>query len=1387
VTYPAATGAFPVILFGHKFGGTKDQCLPLVSNWVSRGYVCIQPNHSDSPQVGGPTPSFNTDDRAADMAFLMDSFDAIEAGIPAVSGKLDRARIGVGGQYIGGQVAGWLVGARSLPLFGTPIEHDDPRVKAALMLSPEGVEGSMTRESWVTMNDPVMVMTGSDDPSTRTGNPPEWRTEPWQYSLPGDKYLAFIEGFNGLMDGLMTGSPGTNYAPYVQSLTLAFWDSALKSNAQATTWLNSDELPLYSRGHVALSSKQPTPVAFRGEAGPFFVEEASPAWHDAARGRDVAAHVYAPEMAAGNGPFPVALFSPAFGETRDSYGYLGRWWARYGYIAIVLNHAGSDAAALLQGNPYQNMLDPALLETRAGDLRFALGQALSGATGLALLDGRADSNRVAVAGHSLGGDTASALWDDTRAACFIALAPGFQDGFWGSATSPVLVAVGSADTGMNPAQPESPAERRVPYDEATAVQKHLLTLSNAAHHAFSDSDPWWQPGAVRDPLHHPWICENTLAFLDACLRDNRTALFDLNDKSFSSRHPGDASQENTLPAYDFSGVDAFLDANLERYGWGAAVAILHNGRLVYRKGHGYAKPDFLPPIASATKWISGGLIMSLVDTGHWTLDDTAAQHLPENTNITQTVKSGMSIRQMFSHTHGWADGTPADFEPPNYKPHHDTSITLQQAADIIAAVPLEVSPPGSGLYYSGIGMQLAAAIAERVTTQAWIELFNERIGGPLEMTRTTYYAFDHPEDDTENPNCAGSIETCVDDYCNFLRMLLDGGTYKGRRVLGTNAVEAMLRNQTGHVSILRTPYLGLDGFRAGISGQRYGIGCWLTELDPACGYAQVLMSGGAFGCHPLIDRRRNLAVVFMPYANKQMPDGKGNTYNDAHAVFLQMMDLVNATIPLSPAIFHVSPTGSHTPPFASWSHAATNIQSAINLAVDGDTVRVGPGHYRLATQLVVRAAIALTGSDGSALTMVDGNGVDRCLYANANALISGFTFTNGAVTGSGGGGIYLDGAGTVSNCVLTGNRTVSTNQNGGAAYLNNGGVITHCQLVANQSAQYAAAVWCSRDGLISDCVISDNHAADGCGGVFLSLGGTARRCDVRRNSPCGSDMLNGGTFENCIFSDNAANGVTIWNKARIRNCTFTGNGNAGITVYSDGDILVENTIAWSNTLADFYNQPGETNWIARYSCASDAPPGNGNITNHPRFADYAAGDLSLAADSPCIDAADPSAAPTNDIRLAPRPLDGNGDGINLPDVGAHEFISDASDTDRDGMPDGWEWRHGLDLLGDDATLDPDGDGADNRSEYVAGTDPGDPQSLFQCLGTVPEGFPTPGNTLKWSSATGRVYTLRFATNLTTGFREPLAENLAATPPVNRHTDTVQRTGAVFYRVEARRE
>jgi CubicO group peptidase (beta-lactamase class C family) len=331
---------------------------------------------------------------------------------------------------------------------------------------------------------------------------------------------------------------------------------------------------------------------------------------------------------------------------------------------------------------------------------------------------------------------------------------------------------------------------------------------------------------------------------------------------------------------DFSEIDQFLEKAPPRMSGGCALILIQDGEVIYRKAFGnFHTPEHVVPVASSTKWLSGGVIMSLVDEGKLSLDDTASKFLPKFTG----KKGGITIRQMFSHTHGFEE-QPAI--------HRNTKITLEQAADLIAGVPL-TADPGTALIYSGLGMQVAGRIAEIVSGKAWVDLFEEKLAGPLGMNNTDYYAFG----ETKNPNVAGSVKTNVDDYGAYVTMIANKGVHKGKRVLSESAVATMLRNQSGNVPIKRHPWSPLKEIDPEIAQAPYGIGCWLEKWDRKTGKAWDASSGGAFGCDPWVDLRRNLAAVFLPYSRVMRRGAGGLVYNEAHIVYLELKKRLRALIP----------------------------------------------------------------------------------------------------------------------------------------------------------------------------------------------------------------------------------------------------------------------------------------------------------------------------------------------------------------------------------------------------------------------------------------------------------------------------------------------------------
>lgn len=346
-----------------------------------------------------------------------------------------------------------------------------------------------------------------------------------------------------------------------------------------------------------------------------------------------------------------------------------------------------------------------------------------------------------------------------------------------------------------------------------------------------------------------------------------------------------------LADYDLSAVDQHVEDTLDRYSGGSCFIVIKDGRTLLRKAYGSYALDKVVSIASASKWLSGGVIMALVDEGKLSLDDTAGTFFSDFTGN----KAGITVRQCFSHTSGFPFSTPNDFEPPRYSPNQDNSLeSMEACVDIIATIPLDsdCDPPGSGFYYSGIGMQVAARMGEIRKKDGWQNIFMEKIGTPLGMTATDYYGSGF----TNNPNAAGGVQANVDDLGKFVWMVANRGVYEGKRVLSEEAVETMLTNQTGNPPIVSSPATGLEEY-AGHGVFRYGVGCWLERFDPDTGLGWEASSPGAFGCVPFVDLKRNLAGVFLPRTVSRFSVPGGGACNEGHAVYLEAKQMIQSIIP----------------------------------------------------------------------------------------------------------------------------------------------------------------------------------------------------------------------------------------------------------------------------------------------------------------------------------------------------------------------------------------------------------------------------------------------------------------------------------------------------------
>ena len=309
---------------------------------------------------------------------------------------------------------------------------------------------------------------------------------------------------------------------------------------------------------------------------------------------------------------------------------------------------------------------------------------------------------------------------------------------------------------------------------------------------------------------------------------------------------GDAS----LAQYDFSALDTQLISDNAVYQDNLYVAIKQGDEFLYEYSAGGSNIDTVFDMASATKWISGAVILILAENGYFSLDDRVGDHLQI---FADQGKGHFTIRDAFSMASGLFDSS---------RPHTNPAFTLEQSVNVIALnTPFIFSPPGTAIAYDGKQMQVIGRIAEVVTGKDWRTVARELLFEPCGMHNTQYNVFG-----TTNPAVAGGLSTTASDYLIFLNMIMNDGVCGSTRVLSAESIQEMLTNQTNNAPVLESPWPSHHpDFPYGNDDLRYGFGSWILAENPDTGRVEELTSPGAWGAFPWMDKRRNLYGVIFTY------------------------------------------------------------------------------------------------------------------------------------------------------------------------------------------------------------------------------------------------------------------------------------------------------------------------------------------------------------------------------------------------------------------------------------------------------------------------------------------------------------------------------------------
>lgn len=308
---------------------------------------------------------------------------------------------------------------------------------------------------------------------------------------------------------------------------------------------------------------------------------------------------------------------------------------------------------------------------------------------------------------------------------------------------------------------------------------------------------------------------------------------------------GCRSPKEVVPkVYNFEPVTDLLLDSIGNYRGNVLVMVNQAGKPVYEFELSMGKREAIP-LASATKWLSGAVIMALVDDRKLSLNDTVGKYLP---NFTRYGKGHITLRQLFSHTSALPGNTPQGFESRRY-------LTLAQAVDSIGRTTKLLYKPGTAFFYGDLGMHVAGRMAELATGKNWPTLFREKIGDPCQMEFTIYT-------NAQNPGIAIGAASVGPDYLNFLDMLVNNGMFNGVRVLSEAAIQEMEKDQTNGASMAYTVYPRNPYTPTGVQQPlRYGIGMWRDVTTPAQSAPSEVSSPGVFGVHPWINRKQKIAGI----------------------------------------------------------------------------------------------------------------------------------------------------------------------------------------------------------------------------------------------------------------------------------------------------------------------------------------------------------------------------------------------------------------------------------------------------------------------------------------------------------------------------------------------
>ncbi|MGH9827930.1 MAG: serine hydrolase domain-containing protein, partial [Blastocatellia bacterium] len=311
----------------------------------------------------------------------------------------------------------------------------------------------------------------------------------------------------------------------------------------------------------------------------------------------------------------------------------------------------------------------------------------------------------------------------------------------------------------------------------------------------------------------------------------------------------------------------------------ATIALIQGDQVIWTGAFGYsnvwartpAVPSTVYLIGSTFKAMSTVALLQQMEQGKFKLDDPVDKYLTDFKIQGEEPAHPITFRHLLTHT----SGLPADFGP--YTVWGDTA---PPPIEQYLKEKLKVKrPPLEKEEYSNLAYTLVAYFVQEFSGEPYKKYIQEHIWDPLEMTSTTFepgpptierLAIPYQVDEKSKgwvPAVqlkaavwpAGIVYGTVLDQANWLIMNLNGGMFKGKRIISEDALNQMFTRQ----------YAQFKGPIEKIWGKEtagFGLTWW---IDTRNGDRYFAHSGSVPGYTAFLlgNRDRKLGVAMMSNGN----------------------------------------------------------------------------------------------------------------------------------------------------------------------------------------------------------------------------------------------------------------------------------------------------------------------------------------------------------------------------------------------------------------------------------------------------------------------------------------------------------------------------------------